>query len=69
MLPQLMFLLAAMVVAFAFASRWLFQEVARVEGQIGRLQRLMQRVGRDPRIPHLHLQLDETSGIYLPIDR
>jgi hypothetical protein len=70
MLPQLTFV-AAMIVAFGFASRWVTQEVARVETQMSRLQRLLQRVGRDPRSPQLHLQLqlDEATGIYLPVER
>jgi hypothetical protein len=68
MLPQLTFV-AAMIVAFAFASRWVTQEVARVEAQMNRLQRLFRRVGRDPRIPQLQLQLDDATGIYLPIER
>jgi hypothetical protein len=66
MLPQFMFFLAAMILALAFASRWVSQEIARVESQIGRLQRLLRRVGRD-RVTEL--QLDETTGIYLPVER
>jgi hypothetical protein len=71
MLPQLTFV-AALIVAFAFASRWVSQEVARVEAQIGRLQRLLRRrVGREPGMPYrqMQLHLDEATGIYLPIDR
>lgn len=70
MLPQLT-LVAAMIVAFAFASRWVSQEVARVEDQIGRLQRLLRRAGREPQSPPLQMNLhfDEVTGIYLPADR
>lgn len=63
MLPQLLFL-AAIGVAFGFACRWVNQEIARVEGQMSRLQRLLQRVSDEP-IPRL--QLDKTTGIYLPV--
>jgi hypothetical protein len=70
MLPQLTFV-AAMIVALGLASRWVTQEVARVESQISRLQRLLRRVRREPSDSHLHLnlQLDEVTGIYLPADR
>jgi hypothetical protein len=63
MLPQLVFV-AALVLAFVFASRWAYLEVARVEGQMGRLRRMLRRAGRNP-IPRL--QLDETTGLYLPV--
>jgi hypothetical protein len=63
MLPQLVFVAASIVVLGA-AYRWAIQEVERVEKQMSRLQRLLQRVNGDP-VP---LQLDPKTGIYLPVN-
>ncbi len=63
MLPQLV-CLAAIGIGFAFASRWVNREVARVDFQMRRLQRILLAVSRN-RIPQL--QLDEASGVYLPV--
>ncbi len=63
MLPQLI-CFAAVLAATWFAFRWFRQEVARVEGQIQRAERILDwtRNGRRP-----HLQFDPATGHYHPL--
>jgi hypothetical protein len=63
MLPQLVFF-ATFIVMVWYAFRWVGQEIARVDGQMRRLQRILNRV-RGNRIPRL--QLDEATGHYIPV--
>jgi len=65
MLLQLL-LVAASVVALGFASRWAKLEVARVERQMNRLQKILLRVQDEP---IKQLRLDQDTGIYLPANQ
>ena len=67
MLPQLLFV-AALVVALVLASRWMTQEVDRVDRQMARLQRVLERAGQE-RILQLRLEFDEATGLYVPVKR
>jgi hypothetical protein len=63
MLPQLI-LAALMACGLWFASRWVSREVARVDSQIDRLQRILGRA-RGGGIPRL--ELDRATGHYYPV--
>ena len=63
MLPQLAFV-AASVFVLGIAYRWTIQEVERVERQMSRLQRMLQRASGEPTT----LQLDPKTGIYFPVN-
>ncbi|MGB0084028.1 MAG: hypothetical protein WBP94_01450 [Rhodomicrobiaceae bacterium] len=64
MLPQLL-LFAAMVAASWFTVRWLREEVARVDRQIDRVQRILDRM-RNGRMPRL--EFDPATGFYHPVN-
>lgn len=63
MLPHVVFA-AMMIGGVWFASRWVREEVARVEGQMRRMHRILEHV-RNGRIPRL--EADPVTGHYFPV--
>jgi hypothetical protein len=64
MLPQLL-VVGAGIAACWFGSRWIRQEVDRVDGNMRRAQRLLQRVQRSP-VPQF--RFNPRTGHYYPVD-
>lgn len=65
MLPQLV-VLGAVCVGLWFAMRWMRSEFARVDGEIRRTERMLERL-RPNGLPKL--QFDPVSGHYRPVER
>ena len=65
MVPQLVVLGVASA-GFWFAMRWMRTEFARVDGEIRRTERMLERLRNSP-VPQL--RFDPETGHYRPVER